>query len=36
MAGQAGLPADPVGDWYEGGPFCSDEFSAGRGNLAKY
>lgn len=34
-AGQVSLPADPVGDWYEGGPFCSDEFSADRGNLAK-
>lgn len=26
---QAKLPADPVGDWYEGGPFCSQEFDGG-------
>jgi uronate dehydrogenase len=29
MAKQATLPPDPVGDWYQGGPFCSDEFDAG-------
>jgi uronate dehydrogenase len=25
----AALPSDPVGDWYAGGPFCSDEFDGG-------
>jgi uronate dehydrogenase len=29
LAAQAKLPSDPVGDWYEGGPFCSDEFDRG-------
>jgi uronate dehydrogenase len=29
IAGQAKLPADPIGDWYEGGPFCSGEFKNG-------
>jgi uronate dehydrogenase len=29
LAAQAKLTADPVGDWYEGGPFCSDEFAGG-------
>jgi len=29
LAAQAKLPADPVGDWYQGGPFCSDEFDDG-------
>jgi uronate dehydrogenase len=29
MAAQAKLPPDPVGDWYQGGPFCSDEFDGG-------
>jgi uronate dehydrogenase len=29
LAAQAELPADPVGDWYEGGPFCSQEFDGG-------
>jgi uronate dehydrogenase len=29
MAKQAALPPDPVGDWYQGGPFCSDEFDGG-------
>jgi uronate dehydrogenase len=29
LAAQAKLPADPIGDWYEGGPFCSDEFDGG-------
>jgi uronate dehydrogenase len=28
LAADAKLPPDPVGDWYQGGPFCSDEFSA--------
>jgi len=26
LAAQARLPPDPVGDWYQGGPFCSDEY----------
>jgi uronate dehydrogenase len=29
LAAQAKLAADPIGDWYEGGPFCSDEFTGG-------
>jgi uronate dehydrogenase len=29
LAAQAKLPSDPVGDWYEGGPFCTDEFDNG-------
>jgi uronate dehydrogenase len=29
LAAEAKLPPDPVGDWYEGGPFCSDEFDGG-------
>ena len=29
LAANAKLPPDPVGDWYQGGPFCSDEFSEG-------
>jgi uronate dehydrogenase len=29
LTAQAKLPPDPVGDWYEGGPFCSDEFDNG-------
>jgi uronate dehydrogenase len=29
LARQALLPPDPVGDWYQGGPFCSDEFDGG-------
>lgn len=29
MAAQAKLKPDPVGDWYQGGPFCSDEFDNG-------
>ncbi len=28
-AEQRKLAADPVGDWYQGGPFCSDEFEDG-------
>src|SRR5215467_826784 len=31
MEGQAKLPPDPVGDRFQGGPFCSDEYDAGRG-----
>ncbi len=26
LAAQTKLPPDPVGDWYQGGPFCSDEY----------
>ncbi len=26
LAGQAKLPADPIGDWFQGGPFCSAEY----------
>ena len=26
FAAQAKLPADQIGDWYQGGPFCSAEF----------
>ena len=29
LAAQTKLPSDPVGDWYAGGPFCSDEFDNG-------
>ena len=29
LAAQAKLPSDPVGDWYQGGTFCSDEYSGG-------
>ncbi|MBX3455112.1 NAD(P)-dependent oxidoreductase [Ferrovibrio sp.] len=28
MAGQAKLPPDPLGDLYQGGPFCSQEYDA--------
>ena len=31
MAAQAKLPADPIGDWYQGGPFCSAEYDSGDG-----
>ena len=30
MAAQTKLPADPVGDRFQGGPFCSDEYDADR------
>ena len=30
MAAQAKLPLDPVGDRFQGGPFCSDEYDADR------
>jgi uronate dehydrogenase len=33
FAAQAKLPADQIGDWYQGGPFCSAEFD-GDPNLA--
>jgi uronate dehydrogenase len=29
LAADAKLPPDPVGGWYQGGPFCSDEFDGG-------
>jgi uronate dehydrogenase len=29
LAAQKALPPDPIGDWYQGGPFCSDEFDGG-------
>lgn len=29
LAADAKLPPDPVGEWYQGGPFCSEEFSDG-------
>src|ERR1700726_653273 len=29
LAAQARLPSDPIGDWYQGGTFCSDEHSGG-------
>src|SRR5215471_1032994 len=29
LAADAKLAADPVGDWYQGGPYCSDEFDGG-------
>jgi uronate dehydrogenase len=30
FAAQAKLPADPIGDAYQGGPFCSDEYTGPR------
>jgi uronate dehydrogenase len=29
LAAQKAVPPDPIGDWYQGGPFCSDEFDGG-------
>ena len=26
LAAQARLPPDPLGDFFQGGPFCSDEY----------
>jgi len=34
LAAQAKLPDDPVGDWYQGGTFCGDEYDGGE--PAKY
>ena len=34
LAAEAGRPPDPVADWYQGGPFCSDEYD-GDGHLAE-
>ena len=31
MEGQAKLPPDPIGQRYQGGPFCSDEYDAEQG-----
>jgi uronate dehydrogenase len=30
LAGENKLPADAVADWYQGGPFCSDEYDGDR------
>jgi len=30
MAAQAKLPSDPIGDRYQGGTYCSDDYDAGR------
>jgi uronate dehydrogenase len=29
LAANVNLPQDPVGEWYQGGPYCSDEFDGG-------
>ena len=29
LKADAALPANPIGEWYQGGPFCSDEFEGG-------
>ncbi len=29
LAARQSLAPDPIGDWYQGGPFCSDEFDGG-------
>jgi uronate dehydrogenase len=29
LAAQTRLPSDPIGDWYQGGTFCSDEHGGG-------
>ncbi len=26
LAAQQAIPSDPIAEWYQGGPFCSDEF----------
>ena len=33
LAAQAKLPPDPVGDFFQGGPFCTDEFDAKRDDI---
>ena len=33
LAAQAKLPPDPVGDFYQGGTFCSAEFTADAGKV---
>jgi uronate dehydrogenase len=30
FAAQGAIASDPIGDWYQGGSFCSDEFDGGR------
>ena len=30
LTAEAQLPRDPIGDWYQGGTFCSDEYSGDR------
>jgi uronate dehydrogenase len=35
IAEQAKLPADPVGDFYQGGAFCSNEFDGDKGRVWK-
>jgi uronate dehydrogenase len=30
LAAQEKLPSDPIGDRFQGGPFCSDEYDADR------
>jgi hypothetical protein len=34
LAADAGRAPDPIADWYQGGPFCSDEYD-GDGYLAE-
>ena len=29
LAEQEKLTPDPIADWYQGGPFCSDEYDSG-------
>ena len=29
LAADAKLPPDRIGEWYQGGPYCSDEFDGG-------
>ncbi len=29
LAADLKLPRDPIGEWYQGGPYCSDEFDGG-------
>ena len=29
LAADARFPADPIGEWYQGGPYCGDEFDGG-------
>jgi uronate dehydrogenase len=33
LAAQAKLPSDPIAEWYQGGPFCSEEYDA-KGELS--
>jgi uronate dehydrogenase len=33
LAAQAKMPPDPIGDFFQGGPFCSDEFDASRDDI---